>query len=431
MKISTPGRLVLILILFVLVCPTIFQPASGADAKQFPLLGSPCTEKSNSVSNVFSKYMCTKTSGVYTWQIQKLNYKTPPNYLKGFEIGRLLSTSNPRTSGDIRCLDSYYGRIAKNDLIQSGQVPTSTTKILSSYYGYLGCMDGADFPNQKPSASINSPEPLNAPGIWDLASGSGKPWSVRLRNGNQLNSSDFENLRASLEIGCSNEDSGNLTTNCAETLAQQQYPGAFNEDKTITCLNNRVDTNWTITGVDFILPTLSLDPSWDPNDFRKADPEFFTDREQIQISDQVPLRILSVIRYHDDINGDYEFYGWLHLLTWDNHTLVHFLSPCATFIESQASYSFDLPKAPIAFKIPSGKVDKTSNAYKTMFNVGKNFAKVSMASDTGMSQCSSALKSGMIRARGVPQYLGVQAGMLQSYLQTPSGFQGCLDGFGH
>jgi hypothetical protein len=80
---------------------------------------------------------------------------------------------------------------------------------------------------------------------------------------------------------------------------------------------------------------------------------------------------------------------------------------------------------------PSGKVDKTSNAYKTMFNVGKNFAKVSLANDTAASQCGSARNSGLIRAGGVPQYLGVQARMIQSYLNTASGWRGCIDGFGH
>ena len=83
------------------------------------------------------------------------------------------------------------------------------------------------------------------------------------------------------------------------------------------------------------------------------------------------------------------------------------------------------------FKVPSGKVDKTSNAYKTMVNVGKNFAKVSLASDTALSQCTSAAKAGIIRANGHPQYLGVQARVIQSYLNTASGFRGCLDGFGH
>ena len=81
--------------------------------------------------------------------------------------------------------------------------------------------------------------------------------------------------------------------------------------------------------------------------------------------------------------------------------------------------------------IPKGKVDKTSNAYKTMKTVGGNFAKVSLPSDTAMSQCASAMRTGFIKADGRPYYLGAQARMLQSYLRTPSGFQGCLDGFGH
>jgi hypothetical protein len=75
-------------------------------------------------------------------------------------------------------------------------------------------------------------------------------------------------------------------------------------------------------------------------------------------------------------------------------------------------------------------VDKTSNAYTTMFNVGKNFAKVSLATDTGQSQCASALNNGMILAQGIPRYLGVQTTMIQSLLKTENGWQGCLDGFG-
>jgi hypothetical protein len=80
-------------------------------------------------------------------------------------------------------------------------------------------------------------------------------------------------------------------------------------------------------------------------------------------------------------------------------------------------------------KAPSGRVDKSSIAYTKMLAVGKNFEKISLASDTALSQCGSARRSGLVRARGVPQYLGVQAQMIQSYLNTASGWQGCLDGF--
>jgi hypothetical protein len=96
-----------------------------------------------------------------------------------------------------------------------------------------------------------------------------------------------------------------------------------------------------------------------------------------------------------------------------------------------APINYKTPANYLKGKAPTGKVDKASNAYRTMYTVGQNFARVSMASDTAKSQCLSAMSSGMIRARGIPQYLGVQAWQLQSYLRTPSGFQGCLDGFGH
>lgn len=89
----------------------------------------------------------------------------------------------------------------------------------------------------------------------------------------------------------------------------------------------------------------------------------------------------------------------------------------------------DRAARPVA-KVPTGKVDKSSNAYKKMLTVGMNFGKVSLASDTARSQCTSALKSGIIRANGIPKYLGSQTVLIQSYLLTSSGFQGCIDGFG-
>jgi len=75
-------------------------------------------------------------------------------------------------------------------------------------------------------------------------------------------------------------------------------------------------------------------------------------------------------------------------------------------------------------------IDVTSNAYKTMFSVGSNFAKISLAGDTAQSQCESALNTGIISAQGIPRYLGVQTAMIQSLLQTKDGWQGCIDGFG-
>jgi hypothetical protein len=88
------------------------------------------------------------------------------------------------------------------------------------------------------------------------------------------------------------------------------------------------------------------------------------------------------------------------------------------------------PTYPVNASVQGSDLDTSSNAYRTMFTVGQNFAKVSMSSDTAIAQCDSALKSGFISAQGHPQYLGQQTQMIQSYLQTPDGFQGCLDGFG-
>ena len=80
--------------------------------------------------------------------------------------------------------------------------------------------------------------------------------------------------------------------------------------------------------------------------------------------------------------------------------------------------------------VPKGAVDKKSNSYKLMFNFGGNVAAGSLATDSALAQCISAKNSGVVRVRGIPQYLGVQAVQIQSYLNTASGFQGCLDGFG-
>jgi len=90
-----------------------------------------------------------------------------------------------------------------------------------------------------------------------------------------------------------------------------------------------------------------------------------------------------------------------------------------------------IPAKVIKVVKPTGKVDKSSNAYKTMYEVGQNFARLSLASDSANSQCTSARQSGVIYSSGIPTYLGPQAYQIKSYLNTASGFQGCIDGFGH
>ncbi|MBM3743877.1 MAG: hypothetical protein FJW46_06255 [Actinobacteria bacterium] len=133
---------------------------------------------------------------------------------------------------------------------------------------------------------------------------------------------------------------------------------------------------------------------------------------------------------------DYEFRGY-RLMFKEGITKIRVTSP--GLMEQYSPFLANTQYKPFTsnvvtvkttkMKTSQVKVNKKSREYKTMFTVGQNFAKVSMATDSAMSQCKSAMNTGLIKVRGIPQYLGVQARQIQSYLRTPSGFQGCIDGF--
>lgn len=78
---------------------------------------------------------------------------------------------------------------------------------------------------------------------------------------------------------------------------------------------------------------------------------------------------------------------------------------------------------------PQGTINRKSNSYKLMYNVGKNIARVSTPSDSAKSQCTSAKNSGFIKQNGRMNHLGSQYSFIQSHLSTASGYQGCIDGF--
>jgi hypothetical protein len=78
---------------------------------------------------------------------------------------------------------------------------------------------------------------------------------------------------------------------------------------------------------------------------------------------------------------------------------------------------------------PQGTINRKSNSYKLMYNVGKNIARVSTPSDSAKSQCTSAKNSGFIKQNGRMNHLGSQFSFIQSHLRTASGYQGCIDGF--
>jgi hypothetical protein len=223
------------------------------------------------------------------------------------------------------------------------------------------------------------------------------------------------------------------TENGLDWIAGSQVAGAFDKDKTDACSEERINSNWKITSFEPDVRTLSYSygSDWRVN----PDPNSENDSGRITSDAYVnnPLRVFVWETFHDDTNGDYGKGSWRRVVVNEDGSLSYIVSQCPIEDESELPEVSDwqLSTAPKQIKAPTGKVDKTSNAYKTMYAVGKNFAKVSMASDTAKSQCLSAMSTGMIKARGIPQYLGVQARQLQSYLRTASGFQGCLDGFGH
>ncbi len=78
--------------------------------------------------------------------------------------------------------------------------------------------------------------------------------------------------------------------------------------------------------------------------------------------------------------------------------------------------------------IPAGKVNKKSNAYKFLYNVGKNVAKVSEVGDTATRQCN------LLKTKNTYRYFGTEIyglnPQLRGFLLTASGYQGCIDGFG-
>jgi hypothetical protein len=222
------------------------------------------------------------------------------------------------------------------------------------------------------------------------------------------------------------------TSEGLEWLSAFQVEGAFDREKTDACSQERIETGWTIKSMKPDMRTLSYSYGSDWRVFPDDSLEFDSGRITSEPYDTTPLRVFVWELYSDGVNGEYGAGKWRRIVVNRDTTMSHLISQCATEDESALAQvsSWDLSYAPKPIKPPVGKVDKKSNAYKTMYTVGQNFAKVSMASDTAKSQCLSAMATGMIKSRGIPQYLGVQARQLQSFLNTASGFQGCIDGFG-
>jgi hypothetical protein len=345
-----------------------------------------------------------------------LSYDTPDLYKKGFEIGKRLKRQNLKVSlNALICKNAAEGKQVKNYEIQKEKTPASELKILNTYYGYLGCWDGYS-KGGNPPAKISIPNPTGA--------------KFSLRGGGMA---DPKNELEAIHRTITNSFQRS-TTDGLQKLSEFLYQDAFDLGGLWDeCFAKREADNWRIVSIELDERTLSYSPLsshiFEPDD----NSDYISDRISSEPYRTTPIRAMVYFVYYDDVNGYTAEFKWQRFVYSFYPQL--FYSICPTAEQEDSIGAFDstgwaIPSAAQSISIPKGKVDKNSNAYKTMFNVGRNFAKVSMASDTALSQCKSAMSSGMIRSRGIPTYLGAQASQIQSYLKTPSGFQGCLDGFG-
>jgi hypothetical protein len=388
-----------------------FDPFSNS---KMPIIGTPCAKSGAVVKNTVYQFTCKSEDGILVWSGAPLQYKPPANYLKGYALGQALKKNNSDVgNAPLVCKNSADGYVVKNFQIQEGSVSKANLAILNDYYGFMGCWDGFSSTKKAP-ATISLSDPTGPA----YAHSSGQLFNVESNI-----SIIFEEL---VELFSRSTEEG------VEWLSAFQVEGAFDREKTDACSAERIENNWKINSMVPEMRTLSYSYGSDWRVFPEDLAEFDSGRITSEPYGSTPLRVLVWELYEDDVNGEYGVANWRRIVIQSDGMISHIIPQCPTDDESELPKisSWDLAVAPKQIKAPVGKVDKKSNAYKTMYTVGQNFARVSMASDTARSQCLSAMATGIIKSRGIPQYLGVQARQLQSFLNTPSGFQGCLDGFG-
>ena len=398
----------------------IFVPAQASGSSSYPIVGSKCKTSGEVLTSQHYKFLCAESEGENLWKVLLLSFKTPTEYTKGYALGQSLKKLNPK-SGFLACVYTANSKNVQKDMVQPGKPASSSVTLLNSYFGYKGCTDAMNS-NSKVPTKISLNEPVfSAKDYFN---------NTKLRDGSSVNVFVYVKQFVDTVVeNCAESTEVSLTQNCINAIELFQYPGAFDSETLGSCNDARLESNWVITDIQWDPQSASFDPAY--SHMRPIDPSnnYFAERRATALYSETPFIANFRISYRDDVNGDY-VENSQYAFVFQDGELFNFWSTCPTYDEEVASrYTLDLPIAPVAFKAPSGKVDKTSNAYKIMFNVGANFGKISMNSDTAASQCSSAAQTGMVKNKGVPQYLGVQARQLQSYLKTASGYRGCLDGF--
>lgn len=394
------------------IAATNFDPEGHA---KLPITGETCSKSGNVVKNAVYQFTCESQNGSLVWSGTELQYKSPANYLKGYAIGQALKKDNSDgENAALICRNTADGKVVRNYQVQIGIVSAAIRNLLNEYYGFMGCWDGYNSTKKAPS-TISLPDPV------------GPIFSIH--GGQQINISDgvlslFHETAQAFNDG---------TENGVNWISSNQTSGGFDQDKISLCADSRIKSNWTITSLEPDLRTLSYNYGADSRFTPDPASGFDSGRKTADPYTQTPLRVFVWETYQDDEIGEFATANWRRVVVNNDGSLAYNLSQCPTEDESTLPKlsTWQLPIAPKQITAPTGKVDKASNAYKTMYTVGQNFAKVSLASDTARSQCLSAMATGMIKNRGIPQYLGMQARQLQSYLSTASGFQGCIDGFGH
>jgi len=388
-----------------------FDPFNNS---KMPIIGTPCAKSGAVVKNTVYQFTCKSEDGKLVWSGTALQYKPPANYLKGYALGQALKKNNSDVeNAPLVCKNAADGYVVKNFQIQEGSISKANLAVLNDYYGHMGCWDGF-YSTKKAPATISLSDPTGTA----YAHSSGRLFDVESNI-----SIIFEEI---VELFSRSTEEG------VEWLSGFQVEGAFDREKTDACSAERIANNWKIKSMVPDMRTLSYNYGADwrvsPEDFLDFDPGRITSEPY----GSTPLKVFVWELYEDDVNGEYGMANWRRMVVQSDGMISHIISQCPIDDESELPKisSWDLEVAPKQIKPPVGKVDKKSNAYKTMLAAGKNFARVSMANDTAKSQCLSAMSTGIIKVRGIPQYLGVQARQLQSFLNTASGFQGCIDGFG-
>jgi hypothetical protein len=196
---------------------------------KLPILGNSCDQQGKVISSQFNKFECKSEGGELTWHVSALQYRSPDTYIKGYEIGKKLKRDNPNVSANaLICKNAAEGKVVKDFQVQNSKVSKADIKIISDYYGYLGCWEGYSNGGKAPSKI-------------SLANPTGK--RVVFRDG--VSATPIEDLR---KINNLIVDAFQVSTTAGiQKLSEFLYQDAFSLGATWDeCFTQRESENWRI-----------------------------------------------------------------------------------------------------------------------------------------------------------------------------------------